>query len=82
MDRVKAGVARSGTDVLREVLIDLLRDLSLYEALAKLSAAGFKTFVMEAGTILAYKSGASLRFGPRKGRFSHEAITRAIEDYP
>lgn len=58
----------------------ILSDYTLREAISELARAGFRTYVLERGTICAYKRKASYGFAPRHGRFSKETITRAIED--
>lgn len=58
----------------------ILADYDLRTALAALSTKGFRIFVLEKGTICAYKNKACYGFAPRHGRFSREMIWRAIED--
>jgi hypothetical protein len=56
----------------------ILTDYTLAAAVTTLRGAGFRTWVLEKGTICAYRGKASYGFQPRHGRFSKEAITRAI----
>jgi hypothetical protein len=58
----------------------ILADYNLRDAIYALRSAGFRTFVLERGTICAYRGKASYGFAPRHGRFGKEAITRAIKD--
>lgn len=58
----------------------ILTDHDLRTAVQVLRNAGFRIFVFEKGTIGAYRGKAAFGFAPRHGRFSKEAITRAIED--
>lgn len=58
----------------------ILADYTLTGAVYHLRSAGFRTFVLEKGTICAYRGKSSYGFPPRHGRFSKEAIARAIED--
>lgn len=60
--------------------VAVLRDLDIIEATHALRAAGFRTCVLEKGTICAYKGERSYGFGPRHGRFCRESVARAIED--
>lgn len=57
----------------------VLTNYDLRDAVATLRRAGFGTYVFEKGTIGAYKGKRCYGFPPRFGRFSKEAITRAIE---
>lgn len=59
---------------------NILTDLDIATAQRALWDAGFRTYVLERGTICAYKGKAAYGFTPRYGRFSREAIDRAIED--
>jgi hypothetical protein len=59
---------------------DILTDHDLRDAVLTLRNHGFRTFVLERGTILAYKRDAAYGFRPRHGRFSAESIDRAIAD--
>lgn len=58
----------------------ILTDYTLAAAVTTLRNAGFRTHVLEKGTICAYRGKSSYGFQPRHGRFSKEAIARAIED--
>lgn len=60
----------------------ILTDYTLGAAVTTLRNAGFRTWVLEKGTICAYKGKASYGFQPRHGRFGKEAIQRAIADNP
>lgn len=59
---------------------DILTDHDFRDAVLTLRNHGFHTFVLERGTILAYKRDAAYGFRPRHGRFSAEAIDRAIRN--
>lgn len=58
----------------------ILTDYDLRTAITTLRSAGFRTWVLEKGTICSYRGKASYGFQPRHGRFSKEAIQRAIAD--
>lgn len=60
--------------------VTVLSNFTLDEGLRVLREAGFGLHVLERGTICAYKGQRCYGFPPRYGRFSKEAITRAIED--
>lgn len=60
--------------------IPILTDYDIRTAVKTLGDAGFRTFVLERGTICAYKGKTSYGFPPRHGRFSKEAIERVIAD--
>ena len=57
----------------------ILSDFDLRTAVVTLRSAGFRTFVLERGTICAYKGKSCYGFQPRHGRFGKEAINRAID---
>lgn len=56
----------------------ILTDYDIRDAITTLRRAGFGTYVLEHGTICAYKNKSCYGFGPRHGRFGKEAINRAI----
>ena len=58
----------------------IVTDYDLRDAITTLRRAGFGTYVLERGTICAYKRKACYGFRPRHGRFTKEAIQRAIAD--
>lgn len=60
--------------------IDVLNDHDIRDALLTLRNHGFRTYVLERGTICAYKNKACYGFRPRFGRFAAQAISRAISD--
>lgn len=62
--------------------VTILNDHDIGTAQRTLWAGGFKTYVLERGTICAYKGERCYGFPPRHGRFSREAIDRAISDNP
>lgn len=57
---------------------EILSDYDLRTAITELRRAGFRTYVLERGTICAYRNKSCYGFGPRHGRFGREAIQRAI----
>ena len=59
---------------------DILTDHDLRDAVNTLRAASFGTTILERGTIFARKGERRYGFPPRHGRFSKEAIERAISD--